>query len=1142
MSFDSKDTIKKSGYTPVIQWNMQGVTSPIATKNKIELFNFENKNNDGLVIEQTSKKKSEPTKQSKTNTLQQRIIKIEQELKKAEKSNGLLGKAWSWFKNKTDSFLPVDSSNNVRKQLKIEKQKIKDIQKPEVFKELTGVEYSDENYKKLLNGEIKLLSEQKLEGYKEGQDMVVDVVADVGAGIAAGVALATAPVTGGASLLLAAGVGGVTKLGIKATSAGIRGKDYSGKDILKDLGTGAITGLLTPVTMGVGGAVGNLSTRVGARVFGQSAAGKIATKATTFLFREGSIGAIFGGGAEGLGEVGRQGYHAVADGESFDFGTIYEKTKEGAFGGAVAGVLMSGGMKGVSKGTKYGKTKFREYTKDSYEKLLKKFNLTVEDVNWTTFSGKISEESIKYKEKLIQLSKDDPELATAICNSAGEISNWDVKFLNEIVKAEKMDRKLTLKLLNAKEKVSIRERLKGKKGCPLYRDQKVILKIVELAQQKPEAAKYVLQNVKSSYDAPSIPIAIKIAEHDKELAKYFIDSDLIHSLGEGIEQALNIDAPMTINLLREFQRNCSKNGYSMSYNTFLSCLDDVVSLSKNHPELITEIRNGLKNEENSLNKLGDIVNEITIFGINSVNKKVSELSIVAKQKLLNRLISNRMNINDMLSHETKMGSQIKSKLLPFLPKNKAEYNAIVKELKAELFNSQIKVDEQLSRQLNKDLDNLIASKDFTKNIISLVKNSFSEYPVSVDAVKKILEKKSAEISKLSPKDQKLLIFSVIVDSIKMENKEKLKSLGLFEKQIQDIATKFGFPDFEIQKILRIVESSNLIAEFMSKNKDFNFAHPWYKTNDRHVGFEKAAFLLKEGNTFDLAKILYSAKEPDGLTRYFDKMLKKRIFEMKADDILLPQTSPEEYLKSAHSEIVTSSTGKQYNVNIVYADDIPDLYAFAHCTDGLVHRGSNRGSASAYNKMDIIANDTKNTISTTYISNSSICSPETGFIFQVSNDGVLAAYGHDMGTTSRDIGWALQEFFGKNAHSYKQEYRKMVSKNLKEIMGIDDDTYIRKLDVLKEKLAGRVPTIKLIQEIDSEFANAYKKFLSINQNQVLDPMQRLMSNDDVERLCWNETVVHKFKPFAMYVHDKSLLNDALLEKAQEDGLFVLVLKR
>lgn len=363
-----------------------------------------------------------------------------------------------------------------------------------------------------------------------------------------------------------------------------------------------------------------------------------------------------------------------------------------------------------------------------------------------------------------------------------------------------------------------------------------------------------------------------------------------------------------------------------------------------------------------------------------------------------------------------------------------------------------------------------------------------------------------------------------------------------EKQIQDISTKFGFSDFEIRKISRIIESSNLIAEFMSQNKDFNLVHPYYKTNDRHLSFEKAVFLLKEGNIFDLAKILYSAKEPDGLTRHFDKMLKKRIIEMKANDILLPQTNPEEYLKYARKEVVTSSTGKQYNVSIVYAEDVPDLYAFAHCTDGLIHRGSNRGCAAAYSKMDIITADKNNTISTTYISNNSICSPETGFIFQVSNDGVLAAYGHDMGTTSRHVGWALQEFFGKNILAYKQEQRTMVSENLKKIMGLDDTEYIKRLDALKEKLAGRIPTIKLIQEIDTEFANAYKKFLSINQNQVMNSSQRLMSNDDVERLCWNETVVHRFKPFAMYVHDKSLINDALLKKAQEDDLFVLVLKR
>ena len=369
----------------VVCTNSQAAKSKAASSITAPLLSFKNtQNNTGLSVEHTTKPNRQYvksyvrviSKDGKTYnfnaTLEKRINNITAKLQKAEKENGLIGKAWSWTKN-TIGF--GDSSNKV-KQIQANERKLlaqfnsNEKTRASVFKQLTGCEYNEENLEKFIKEQIKLKSEITIEKYKEGQEMAVDVVADVGAGIAAGVALAAAPVTGGASLLLAAGVGGVTKLGIKATSAGIRGKDYSGKDILKDLGTGAITGLLTPVTMGLGGAVGNVSTRVGARVFGQSAAGKVATKVTTFIAREGTVGAIFGGGAEGLGEVGRQGYHVTADGEDFDLGTIYEKTKEGAIGGAVAGVLMNGGIKGVEKGL--GKLTSKEIFKiDTQNRIVK---------------------------------------------------------------------------------------------------------------------------------------------------------------------------------------------------------------------------------------------------------------------------------------------------------------------------------------------------------------------------------------------------------------------------------------------------------------------------------------------------------------------------------------------------------------------------------------------------------------------------------------------------------------------------------------------------------------------------------------------------------------------------------------------------
>lgn len=295
------------------------------------------------------------TKDGRTKLLKTKTgaeVKIAQQqaiLNKTKKEQGFIGKTWDAIKNNVLTF--CDSSDKAQNQINAEKKLLQQILQGKVskkdFKEVTGLECTQENLQKFKNGKLNLKSAEKVSAYKEGQEMAVDVVGDVAAGIGAGIAIAAAPITGGASLALAVAVGAGTKAGIKYLDAKSGGRKYN--TLAKDLGTGAITGLLTPVTMGVGGVVGNLSTRVGARIFGQSTVGKIATKTTTFVLREGSIGAVFGGGAEGLGEVGRQGYHAVADGEDFDLGRIYEKTKEGTIGGAVAGILMSGGIKGASK-------------------------------------------------------------------------------------------------------------------------------------------------------------------------------------------------------------------------------------------------------------------------------------------------------------------------------------------------------------------------------------------------------------------------------------------------------------------------------------------------------------------------------------------------------------------------------------------------------------------------------------------------------------------------------------------------------------------------------------------------------------------------------------------------------------------------
>ena len=161
----------------------------------------------------------------------ERINKVSENLQKAEDRNGFIGSAWSWIKNTAGI---GDSSDNVREAQTKEKQLLQQFnnneqKRPELFKELTGADYTPENLEKFIKGEIKLKSEQALIGYEEGQDMATDVGADIVSGIAAvGIytaSVAAVPFTGGASI--AVGLSAATasaaaiKTGLKAADAAV---------------------------------------------------------------------------------------------------------------------------------------------------------------------------------------------------------------------------------------------------------------------------------------------------------------------------------------------------------------------------------------------------------------------------------------------------------------------------------------------------------------------------------------------------------------------------------------------------------------------------------------------------------------------------------------------------------------------------------------------------------------------------------------------------------------------------------------------------------------------------------------------------------------------------------------------------------
>lgn len=306
-------------------------------------------------------------------TLTSRINNVASDLKKAEDNNGFIGKGWSWFKNATGI---GDSSDKVREAQEAEKKLLAQFnsneqKRPEIFKELTGVDYTPENLEKFIKGEIKLKSEQALSGYKEGQEMASDVAGDIVSGIAAvgiyTVSVAAAPFSGGASIAVgvaaATASGALIKAGVKAADTIGTDREYTFDDFKHDAVTGGFSGAIAPVTGGMGGAAGKtVATRLGIQAIKQTgkAAAAQGTKSGIKTALLNPTGYEYIGGnvlKRGLavsaematdGAVGGavdNAFRTAYDGGSAE--EVLEAAGEGFVGGAIMSPVIGGGMKGA---------------------------------------------------------------------------------------------------------------------------------------------------------------------------------------------------------------------------------------------------------------------------------------------------------------------------------------------------------------------------------------------------------------------------------------------------------------------------------------------------------------------------------------------------------------------------------------------------------------------------------------------------------------------------------------------------------------------------------------------------------------------------------------------------------------------------
>lgn len=150
---------------------------------------------------------------------------LHSELIKTKEQQGLIGNLWDGFKNLTKIGASSNKVENAIKQLN--------------------------------NGEIsKEEAQQILTNYQDGQKTCLDVVADMISSIVAVGAFAMAVPTGGTSLpvglAISTGISTILKVGIKGIDAKTNGREYNSKNLLYDVVTGSVNGLLAPVTNGIG--------------------------------------------------------------------------------------------------------------------------------------------------------------------------------------------------------------------------------------------------------------------------------------------------------------------------------------------------------------------------------------------------------------------------------------------------------------------------------------------------------------------------------------------------------------------------------------------------------------------------------------------------------------------------------------------------------------------------------------------------------------------------------------------------------------------------------------------------------------------------------------------------------------------------
>lgn len=531
--------------------------------------------------------------------------------------------------------------------------------------------------------------------------------------------------------------------------------------------------------------------------------------------------------------------------------------------------------------------------------------------------------------------------------------------------------------------------------------------------------------------------------------------------------------------------------------------------------------------EQDLKKLADVLKNTDLSDLEEINLTMPQKEFIAKAQELMEGLSDEEKAKVM----DYFGFNIVDGKLTGYP-NAADKDLSLADIKDQ---KTIDVINKMKGLVDSYTDNnFITVKDHPelnevlKEISKLVPEIFnqidgSKMPVeTIKALQKIVQKPGFD--NLSDSDKKVLITATLLHNTD-------KASGSTSESAFDayyIGQKMGLSKAELAKLYKIVEASDLIEKFMNTHK--NSRDPYERTSERERVFDYLAFMLKDSNNFELAQMLYSTKEADGLTRNLDKLLLKRIQEMKSSDFLLPQTSSAEL--EAHAQV---KNVKGYNVKVVNSADIPDFYVYIHALLGATTGGSEMTNVANFDVFGLVGDGS--VICASYVGNGktgTIGGAKYGLIFDVAADNQYVAGRHDIWSQSKNVKEMLEEYFKETPNGYcneaKQSQRRLIATELRKILNITEDEYIKRLDNLKQKANGAPLTLEKIKELDPEFGRAYETFLKKSGEEGF-----------LRDSHHNEVLVTNPRVKGIFTKDINELPEELIKYAQENNIPIVIIQ-